>query len=300
MIFPEGTCTNRSCLITFKPGAFYPGVPIQPVCIRYPNKLDTVTWTWEGPGAWKLLWLTLTQVTSQCEIEFLPVYRPSEQERLDPRLFACNVRDVMARALGVPVSDYTYDDCRLMTRAKRLHLPHAPTLPEVHKLRHRLGLAAQEQRALLAGLPRTRDGHVTRAEFARFLGLDLRASDSPALHQLFRLYEREGEGWIDLREYLLGVVACDEDADTSLDVLRLACRVYDRTGSGRMSLLDWTCALTHALPAVCEEEAAEIFAMLDRDNRGYITYDMFVQFAKNKAEFADLFQLSTEEQHEHR
>ncbi|KRT85942.1 hypothetical protein AMK59_2551, partial [Oryctes borbonicus] len=51
LIFPEGTCTNRSCLITFKPGAFYPGVPVQPVCIRYPNKLDTVTWTWEGPSA---------------------------------------------------------------------------------------------------------------------------------------------------------------------------------------------------------------------------------------------------------
>lgn len=51
LIFPEGTCTNRSCLITFKHGAFYPGVPVQPVCIRYPNKLDTVTWTWEGPGA---------------------------------------------------------------------------------------------------------------------------------------------------------------------------------------------------------------------------------------------------------
>lgn len=54
MIFPEGTCTNRSCLITFKCGAFYPGVPVQPVCIRYPNKLDTVTWTWEGPGAYEI------------------------------------------------------------------------------------------------------------------------------------------------------------------------------------------------------------------------------------------------------
>lgn len=51
IIFPEGTCTNRSCVLSFKPGAFYPGVPIQPVCIRYPNKFDTVTWTWEGPGA---------------------------------------------------------------------------------------------------------------------------------------------------------------------------------------------------------------------------------------------------------
>ncbi|KAJ8972089.1 hypothetical protein NQ317_018333 [Molorchus minor] len=116
LIFPEGTCTNRSCLITFKPGAFYPGVPIQPVCIRYPNKLDTVTWTWEGPSALKLLWLTLTQPFSNCELEFLPIYVPNEEEKRDPKLFANNVRAVMAKALGVPVVDYTYDDCKLMTR----------------------------------------------------------------------------------------------------------------------------------------------------------------------------------------
>ncbi|KAJ8791118.1 hypothetical protein J1605_020788 [Eschrichtius robustus] len=42
MIFPEGTCTNRTCLITFKPGAFIPGVPVQPVVLRYPNKLVSV------------------------------------------------------------------------------------------------------------------------------------------------------------------------------------------------------------------------------------------------------------------
>lgn len=51
LIFPEGTCTNRKGLITFKPGAFIPGVPVQPVCIRYPNRLDTLSWTWQGPGA---------------------------------------------------------------------------------------------------------------------------------------------------------------------------------------------------------------------------------------------------------
>ena len=51
LIFPEGTCTNRTGLITFKLGAFYPAVPIQPVCIRYPNRLDTLSWTWQGPGA---------------------------------------------------------------------------------------------------------------------------------------------------------------------------------------------------------------------------------------------------------
>nr|CAD7268456.1 unnamed protein product [Timema shepardi] len=87
----------------------------------------------------KLLWLTLTQVQSSCEIEFLPVYTPSTAEKEDPKLYANNVRQLMAKALGIPVSDYTYDDCRLMTRAKQMNLPCAPCLVEVHRLRTKLG-----------------------------------------------------------------------------------------------------------------------------------------------------------------
>ncbi|CAG9794064.1 unnamed protein product [Diatraea saccharalis] len=152
LIFPEGTCTNRSCLITFKPGGFYPGVPVQPVTIRYPNARDTVTWTWEGPGALKLLWLTLTQVHSSCEIEFLPVYYPSEEEKRDPKLYARNVRDVMAKALGVPVLDYTYDDCRLIARAKQLGIPNAAAVREISELRAQLGLErSQLELQLLSG-----------------------------------------------------------------------------------------------------------------------------------------------------
>lgn len=45
----------------------------------------------------KLLWLTLTQVQSSCEIEFLPVYNPSEEEKRDPKLYANNVRHLMAK-----------------------------------------------------------------------------------------------------------------------------------------------------------------------------------------------------------
>lgn len=42
-IFPEGTCSNGQVMIDFKPGAFIAGVPVQPVLIRYPNKIDTVS-----------------------------------------------------------------------------------------------------------------------------------------------------------------------------------------------------------------------------------------------------------------
>jgi lysophosphatidylcholine acyltransferase/lyso-PAF acetyltransferase len=46
LIFPEGSTSNRKALMSFKLGAFYPGKPVQPVLLRYPNRIDTVTWTW--------------------------------------------------------------------------------------------------------------------------------------------------------------------------------------------------------------------------------------------------------------
>ena len=39
----------RVALMHFRPGAFLPGVPVQPVLVRYflEGKADTVTWTWD-------------------------------------------------------------------------------------------------------------------------------------------------------------------------------------------------------------------------------------------------------------
>ena len=85
------------------------------VCSRYPNHLDTVTWTWNQPyGAKKVMWLTATQWWLRAELEYLPVYAPSAAEIADPKLFARNVRTVMADALGVPTSDLTYEEAKAM------------------------------------------------------------------------------------------------------------------------------------------------------------------------------------------
>ncbi|XP_061933217.1 lysophosphatidylcholine acyltransferase isoform X2 [Apis cerana] len=222
MIFPEGTCTNRSCLITFKSGAFYPGVPVQPVCIRYPNKLDTVTWTWEGPGALKLLWLTLTQLNSSCEIEFLPVYKPSEAEKTDPKLYANNVRRLMAEALQIPVSDYTYDDCRIISKAHQLHIPRASTIVEAHKLRNKLGLVSTKMEEELVQKKTERfSEEVNLHEFAQILRIDAKES---ATQQLFRIHDRQGNGKIDLEEYLFTVLATT-NANSELDKVETAFEV---------------------------------------------------------------------------
>ncbi|CAH8870361.1 unnamed protein product [Trichobilharzia szidati] len=123
VIFPEGTCTNRSCIASFKAGAFNAGVPVQPVIVRWPNQVDSVTWVCEGPSVLKLLWLTMTQFYNRLEIEFLPVYQPNEDEQLDAQLYADNIRRIMAGYLNVPLCDLSYDDFCQIRIACRYKLP---------------------------------------------------------------------------------------------------------------------------------------------------------------------------------
>uniref|UniRef100_A0A5F9DCN0 EF-hand domain-containing protein n=1 Tax=Oryctolagus cuniculus TaxID=9986 RepID=A0A5F9DCN0_RABIT len=212
MIFPEGTCTNRSCLITFKPGAFIPGVPVQPVVLRYPNKLV---------GVLKILWLTLCQFHNQVEIEFLPVYSPSEEEKRDPALFASNVRRVMAEALGVSVTDYTFEDCQLALAEGQLRLPADTCLLEFARLVRGLGLKPERlERDLDKYWERAETrlrGKVSLAQFAECLEVAV----SPVLEDLFALFDEGGAGEVDLREFVVALSVVCRPSRT-LDTIQLA------------------------------------------------------------------------------
>lgn len=45
----------------------------------------------------QLLWRTLTKGFSNVEVEYLPVYVPSEEEKQNPKLYAKNVQKVMSK-----------------------------------------------------------------------------------------------------------------------------------------------------------------------------------------------------------
>lgn len=45
----------------------------------------------------KLVWLTMCSVYTNCELEFLPVYMPNDEEKNNPKIYATNVRNVMAK-----------------------------------------------------------------------------------------------------------------------------------------------------------------------------------------------------------
>jgi lysophosphatidylcholine acyltransferase/lyso-PAF acetyltransferase len=113
VIYPEGATSNRRAVLRFKPGGFIPGVTVQPVLMKYPNHHDTISWTWDQPhGVALCILYTVCQLHVYAEIEFLPPYTPSEEEKKDPQLFADNVRKVMADAAGVPLCEMSYEQVK--------------------------------------------------------------------------------------------------------------------------------------------------------------------------------------------
>ena len=63
-------------------------------------------------GAKSVMWTTLAQPFTKAEIEFLPVYYPSPAEQKDPKLYASNVRDLMAADLKIPTSEMTFEEVK--------------------------------------------------------------------------------------------------------------------------------------------------------------------------------------------
>uniref|UniRef100_A0A8C5WFL9 Lysophosphatidylcholine acyltransferase 2 n=1 Tax=Leptobrachium leishanense TaxID=445787 RepID=A0A8C5WFL9_9ANUR len=294
LLFPEGTCTNRSCLISFKTGAFLPGVPVQPIVLRYPNKLDTVTWTWQGYSVVKLLLMTLCQFYTNVEVEFLPVYVPSNDEKQDPFLFANKVRQHMAQVAGLPVTEHTYEDCRLMLTARELTLPMEAGLVEFTKISKKLNLKwhkIKEQLEVFATVAElSKGGRIGIEEFASHLKLPV----SDILRELFALFDRNNDGSIDFREYVIGISVLCNPANTE-ETIQMAFKLFDVDEDGSITENEFTSLLQSSL-GVPNLNVTKLFREIDTDQSGKISNDEFKKFFLKNPEYAKLFTTYIEHQ----
>ncbi|XP_077599655.1 lysophosphatidylcholine acyltransferase 1 isoform X1 [Stigmatopora nigra] len=282
MIFPEGTCTNRSSLILFKAGAFIPGFPVQPVVLRYQNKLDTISWTWRGPGAFKLLWLTLCQPHNTIEIEFLPVYTPSDEEKKNPTLFANNVRKLMAKALELPITDLSFEDREISFSQGPLRIHNPSSLLEFNQLVRRLKLKntdilLKDQASRARKLARHQ---LNLEDFACFLHLPV----TDALQQVFNLFAKQNEEVrIDIRHFIIALSTIYRPS-RSMETLKLAFQMYENEDSGEVHENELSSMLEIML-GVKEMDLSMFFMELDGTGTGKITYDELYHFIEQHPRF---------------
>ncbi|KAL7855708.1 hypothetical protein AOLI_G00193120 [Acnodon oligacanthus] len=258
LMFPEGTTTNGQALIKFKPGAFLAGVPVQPVLLHYPNKLDTVRWTWKGISWLECLWYTTSQFYTNVTVEFLPVYRPSQQEKESPELYADNVQKLMAKALGVPATGYVMEGLFPATKLGGLSLPLESPAGETLKLLkcHSFSIAQVEtvMNTMIEYCHSKQDTMVTVEQLTSFLGL----TDEKTSAKICSLYSKNDT--LDLRHLCLSV--CTAAGLRSPEaLLHTAFTMYDSDGDGLLSAVDLS-GLMAALVGVPQYNIAEMYAEL--------------------------------------
>ena len=110
-VCPEGTTTTGHCLVKFATGAFRAGLPVQPVIVSSPFY---PTFGYDPSfSATNIVFHILglmTRPMNQLHVKHLAVYTPNEAEKADPKLYANNVRKVMAKAMGVHSYELTWID----------------------------------------------------------------------------------------------------------------------------------------------------------------------------------------------
>ncbi|XP_068584479.1 LOW QUALITY PROTEIN: lysophospholipid acyltransferase LPCAT4 [Cebidichthys violaceus] len=234
LMFPEGTTTNGSALIKFKPGAFLPGLPVQPVLLRYPNKLDTVRWTYKGTSWTEALWHTTSQFYTNVTVEFLPVYSPSQEEKNDPNLYADNVQKLMAKALGIPSTDYVMEGRVPVDKLGGLSLPLESPARKTLKLLRQSGLGEREVEAALDRMiDRCQSGaqgsRVSPEELSSILGL----TDTQTDVTVRDFYSKDE--MVDLRPIYLTVAALSGCVSFKKSLLHTAFTLFDAEGRGSLS-----------------------------------------------------------------
>ncbi|CAI5738129.1 unnamed protein product [Hyaloperonospora brassicae] len=232
LVFPQGTTSNQEALTKFKLGSFVSGLPCQPVVLRYPYQHFDVSWP-PGISGLYLALRVLCQVYNRMEVEILPAYYPSEQEQNNPQLYANNVREVMAKALGVSTTNHAFEDMAMLMRLGDYASKHIAPLADVGDVTSLSALKCGNVERLVAYIRQRdldKDGQLSMKELRALFPKD----DPVIVDQLFDLVDADDSGLIDFRELCLALRAVNpRSVDEENDALaKFTFRLYDLDNNG--------------------------------------------------------------------
>lgn len=221
---------------------------------------------------------------SSCEIEFLPVYHPSEEEKKNPKLYARNVQRLMASSLEIPVSDYTFDHCQLMNHAKKMNIPNAASIVEISKLKNSLGITLTNIEEEL----KTQSFIVSLEEFAQRVKV---SSTDPTLSILFSIFDEENSGQIDFRDYLLCSLFLLKCNEPIINLLESVFKIFDISGEGHLNKSTFYLAVKNTLN-LSRVESENLFVRIDLEQKNFVTFQQLKLFTENKPEFSKIYKIN--------
>ncbi|KAJ8261570.1 hypothetical protein GJAV_G00155840 [Gymnothorax javanicus] len=280
LIFPEGTTTNGKALLKYKPGAFMAGVPVQPVLLQYPNRLDTVRWTWKGNSWIQALWFTTSQLYTNIIVEYLPVYTPSRVEKADPALYADNVQKLMAQALGIPATDYVMESLSPVRKLGLLSIP--PELPARETLQLLQNVGVSDMAAILKMMidscQSRQEWQISAEELSSLLGL----SDTQTATKICNLYSKEEE--LDLRRLVVSLAALSGELRVE-SLIDTAFTLFDGGRKGSLTAVEFG-DLLGALVGWTQPHAAKLYTQIT--SRGQPTADDLLALLKEHPTYQNL------------
>ncbi|KAH7277317.1 hypothetical protein KP509_39G045200 [Ceratopteris richardii] len=278
-IFPEGTTTNGKVLVCFKTGAFSPGLPVQPMVVRYSN----INPAWVNSGPYIALLYLMTQPINFMKVEYLDVCVPTSHEMAHPHSFADRVRRNMAQALGVQVTEHTFLDAKLAIEAVKLHQPADLTLAEFGIMERLFHLDYGTAKACLqkfSSMDVTHSGYLRIDEFLNALNLPL----TPSTREVFQLFDTGDRGYINFREFVAGMAFLSSQTTFS-SVVEAAFRACDRDHDGSLSQSEVERSLKNIFPEIKADVIKKLFDALDLDQNGIISWEEFQSFLQRNPEY---------------
>jgi lysophosphatidylcholine acyltransferase/lyso-PAF acetyltransferase len=285
LIFPEGTTTNGNSLVSFKPGAFIPGLPVQPVCLKYKFKYLDPSWSMGGPGMVGMMFKMMAQFRNELEITILDPYIPNEQERQNPSLYANNVRNEMAKSLGFETTEHSYEDVLLLYQAAKVHEPLEAINVEINSIKKLYNLSLDQAKDLLKKFAledKDHKGKLDLNDFAHMLGLPV----TDRIVNLFQTFDKDGDGTIDFKEFLLGLTILNQKEDSSKkEIIESSFHIFDESGTGYIKKDDFKIVLKRNFDGITDEHIDKIFVDMDKDLDSRITHEEFAIYANSHPEY---------------
>jgi len=221
------------------------------------------------------------QFVNWVEIDYLPIYYPSQQEKEDPVLYSNNVRNYMASHMTVRVTDHSYDDVRLLILAQKLSKESGVAMTgdfifsDLSKLYKMDIRQAQDLLKKFAGSDAGKTNRLTYPHFCQLLELP----DTPELVTIFEQFDTHGNGYIDFKELLTGTVLLSKNTGIE-ETLRKTFNLFDLDQDGTIDKEEFKSVMRGLYPKMTVKEVETHWALMQRESPDAVTYHEFCEYGK--------------------